>query len=188
MTSFGRFLALLPFVFCTACSTITVQRDYDRNAVFSSYKTYAWAPPSKAQPPTDAEVESAIRNAVDKRLAADGFTKVEGSKPDFYAVYHVTTGVQTDVRHYTDWGFGTAYRAGVGYYTGWPGNPVTYAVLDQQKVGTLILDFVEARREQLVWRAVATSVLKPGEKNVRTAEEAVNSMLRTFPPSEPKKP
>jgi hypothetical protein len=120
---------------------------------------------------------------VDKGLAARGYTKVEGKTPDFYVVYHVTSVQKTDVRHYTDWGFGTAYRPGYGYYVGWPGNPVTYAVLDQYRVGALILDFVEVRRDQLVWRGVASSVIgDKADANAASAGQAVSLLLAKFPP------
>ena len=123
---------------------------------------------------------------MDKDLAARGFTKVPGKTPDFYVVYHVTSVQKTDVRHYTDWGYGTAYRSGYGFYTGWPGNPVTYAAVDQYKVGALVLDFVEVRRQQLVWRGVASSVIgdKP-EANAAKADEAVHLLLAKYPPQAP---
>ena len=182
MTSLGRFLALAPLFFCAACSTVTTKRDSDRNADFKSYKTYAWAPPSKGQAAVSPAIDQAIRGAVEKNLAADGLTKVVGKKPDVYVIYHVATGQADNMRYYTDWGFGTAYRPGTGFYTGWPGHPVTYAVLDEHKVGALIVDVVEVRREQLVWRGVATSVLGLGEQGPVKAERAVDSMLLRFPP------
>jgi len=166
----------------TACSTVTTKRDFDRNANFTSYKTYAWAP----EPNTVAltpPVDDAIHATVDKDLAARGYTKVQGKTPDFYVVYHVTSVQKTDVRHYTDWGFGTTYRPGYGYYVGWPGNPTTYAVLDQYRVGALILDFVEVRRDQLVWRGVASSVIgDKAENNATSAAQAVHLLLAKFPP------
>lgn len=184
MNSFGRFLAIVPFVFCAACSTITIKSDYDKKAKFSSYKTFAWAPPAKTQAVIDPAIDKAIRDRVEKILGAKGITKVAGAKPDFYAIYHVTAGQTAATRSYTDWGFGAAYRPGQGFYAGWPGHPVTYAVLDQYKVGALVLDFVEVRREQLVWRGVASAVAGSEEKKALKAEEAVSSMLLRFPPSE----
>jgi hypothetical protein len=166
-----------------ACSTVTTQRDFDRNARFDLYKTYAWAP----EPNTQAvapELSQAVQAAVDKGLAERGYTKARGKTPDFYVVYHFTAPQKTDVRHYTDWGFGTAFRPGYGYYVGWPGNPTTYTVLDQEKAGAMILDFVEVRRDQLVWRGVASSVIggKP-EQNVANVDEAVRLLFAHFPPS-----
>ena len=129
-------------------------------------------------------VDQAIRAAVDKGLEERGFTKApQGKRPDFYVIYHVTSEQKTDVRHYTDWGFGNIYRSGYGYYSGWPGNPVTYTVLEQYKVGALVLDFVEVRRQQLVWRGVASSVIgQKAESNAANAAEAVRQLLLRFPP------
>lgn len=186
MKTLGRLLIVAPVVLLAACTTITsvsTKRDFDRKAKFDTYKTYAWAPEPNTQTAATPAVDQAIRAAVDKGLASRGFTKVEGKTPDFYAIYHVTSVQKTDVRHYTDWGFGTAYRPGYGYYIGWPGSPTTYAVLDQNPVGTLALDFVEVRRQQLVWRGVASSVItdKAGA-NAAKATQAVNVLLAEFPP------
>jgi len=178
----GRFLILAPLILLAACSTITTKRDFDRNAKFDEYKTYAWAPePNTVSLP--APVDQAIHTAVDKGLADRGYTKAQGKAPDFYVVYHVTSVQATDTRHYTDWGLGTAYRSGYGFYLGWPGNPTTYAVLDQDKIGALILDFVEVRRQQLVWRGVASSVIgDKTEQSAANADQAVKFLLSKFPP------
>jgi len=185
MKTFGRLLIVTPLILFAACSTITTKRDFDRNAKFDSYKTYAWAPEPKTLTLAIPAVDQAIRAAVDKGLAARKFTKEEGKTPDFYVVYHVTSAQNTDVRHYTDWGFGTAFHPGYGYYVGWPGNPETYAALDQFKFGALILDFVEVRRQQLVWRGVASSVIGDKGDNAANAAQAVNLLLAKFPPPAP---
>jgi hypothetical protein len=173
----------VPLVFLAACDTITTKRDFDRKSTFGEYKTYAWAPEPNTLQLSTPPIEQAIHATVDKDLAARGYAKVEGKAPDFYVVYHLTSVQKGDVRHYTDWGFGTAYRAGYGYYLGWPGNPETYQVLDQDKVGALILDFVEVRRQQLVWRGVASHVIgnKP-DQNATRAAQAVHQLLSKFPP------
>src|SRR5882724_26367 len=98
----ARFLVLAPLVLLTACDTITTKRDYDHNAKFGEYKTYAWAPLPNTQTPAPV-VDQAIHAAVDKDLEARGYTKAQGKRPDFYAIYHVTSEQKTDVRHYTDW-------------------------------------------------------------------------------------
>jgi len=178
-----RLFFVAPLVLLAACTTITPKRDFDRNASFDRYKTYSWAIEPNTLPPINPAVDQAIHSAVDKGLADRGYTKAEGKTPDIYVVYHVTSVQKTDVRHYTDWGFGTTYRPGYGFYVGWPGNPVTYSVLDQDKVGALILDFVEVRRNQLVWRGVASSAIgEKGGDNASRAGQAVKLLLAEFPP------
>jgi hypothetical protein len=186
MKTLGQFLALVPLLLLVACSTITTKRDFDLNAKFGDYKTYAWAPEPNTQTFGTPAIDQAIRAAVDKELAARGLTNAQGKTPDFYVVYHVTSVQKTDVRHYTDWGYGTAYRSGYGFYTGWPGNPATYVAVDQYKVGALILDFVDVRRQQLVWRGVASSVIgDKAEENAAKADQAVHLLLAKYPPQTP---
>ncbi len=184
MKTLGYLLVLAPVVLLPACATITTKRDFDAVAKFGEYKTYAWAPEPNTQTLATPAVDQAIRDAVDKDLAARGFTKAPGNAPDFYAVYHLTSVQKTDVRHYTDWGFGTAYRAGYGYYLGWPVKTKTDVAVDQNPFGALILDFVEVRRQQLVWRGVASAAFLASNPDGNTARstEAVHALLAKFPP------
>jgi hypothetical protein len=183
MKTLGRFLLIGSLCFLSACETINVKRDYDQNARFGEYKTYAWGPEPATQSFVDPAVVAAIHAAVDSGFAARGYTNVPGKTPDVYVVYHVTAAQQTDVRHYTDWGVGTAYRSGYGFYSGWPGNPKTYVAIDQYPVGALVLDLVEVRRQQLVWRGVASGVISDkAAENATKAAEAVRLLLAQFPP------
>jgi hypothetical protein len=184
MKMLGQLLLIVPLVLLAACETITTTSDFDRKATFREYKTYAWAPPPPSTHKPAPVVDEAIHAAVEKGLDVRGYTKAPaGKKPDFYVVYHVTAGEKGEVQHYTDWGLADGSHSGPGHYTGWPGNPTTYKVLDREKVGALILDFVEVRRNQLVWRGVASAVIsdKP-EHNVPAATEAVHRLLLKFPP------
>jgi hypothetical protein len=184
MKKLGYLLVLAPVVLLSACETITTKRDFDAGAKFAEYKTYAWAPEPNTQTLATPAVDQAIRDAADKDLAARGFTKAAGNAPDFYAVYHLTMVEKTDVRDYTAWGFGTAYRSGYGYYLGWPVKTKTDVEVSQNPVGALILDFVEVRRQQLVWRGVASSAVEPGKPdgNAVRAAQAVHLLLAKFPP------
>ncbi|EDY22213.1 hypothetical protein CfE428DRAFT_0338 [Chthoniobacter flavus Ellin428] len=184
MNTFQRLLLIGPVVLLAACATIatntTTKRDYDRNADFTRYKTYAWVA-AKTQA-TSPAVDQAIRAAVDKGLAAHGFKKADGTTPGFYVTYHVT-GERPDAHHYTDWSLNVATAAGAGYYQGWPNNPETYRILDQAHPGTLILDMIESGRNALVWRGVITSALDEKAKDdANKATVAANLLIGMFPP------
>lgn len=162
--------------------TVVTDVDYDRNANFGAYKTYGWAPLPKTQTLANAATDQAIRAAVDEEMKSKGLKKVAAS-PDVYVIYHVSSEQTPGTRNYTDWGYGNAYQSGYGYYTGWPGRPATYAVLEQQKTGALVLDVVERRRQQLVWRGVRPGVVGAKEQKPETARRAVLSLLTKFPPA-----
>jgi hypothetical protein len=178
----GRLLVVVPFFFA-ACASLTVSTDYDRNTKFANYKTFAFAAEPKTQTLAGPAVQAAIHDAVESELSAKGFAKA-AAKPDFYVVYHITEPQKADVQHYTDWGFGAGGRPGYGFYGGWPVSPKTYTVLDLEpyKSGALVLDFVDARRSQLIWRSVSSSVVGPTKQNADAAALAVKELLAKFPP------
>lgn len=155
----------------------------DVKARFDQYKTYAWAPEPSSQSFVSPAVGQAIRAAADQDLATKNFRKVSGKAPDMYLVYHVTSGENASSRDYTDWGFGSGYQSGSGYYTAWAGRPATFTLAERDKAGGLILDMVEVHRNQLVWRGVAVAGLAgQSASDTGKAAQAVHVLLSKFPP------
>ena len=60
----------------SSCSSVKVSSDYDREASFSSYKTYAFTQEAEALPVGDLN-RKRILDAVTNELSAKGFTKSE---------------------------------------------------------------------------------------------------------------
>jgi hypothetical protein len=159
------------------CTTIQVGVDYDRNQDFGGYLTYDWAAVN------DAEVDPRIDNdllrkrlfsAVDTELAGLGFVR-SGESPDFWLGWHATVESRVDVRE-----LGSRYGYGRG---GWYDGHTQVRHYDE---GTLILDVVDAERNELVWRGTAKGEVdwfaEPEEKEARL-QEAVQRLLAHFPPN-----
>jgi hypothetical protein len=73
--------------------------------------------------------------------------------------------------------------AGHGRYYGW-GAPSSVDVY-QYKEGTLIVDVVDAKTKQLVWRGFATGTVDPDakpEQRERKLNDAIAQMMAQFPP------
>ncbi|MGE5276059.1 MAG: DUF4136 domain-containing protein [Acidobacteriota bacterium] len=161
----------------TACSSITTSADYDKGANFSQYKTYAWKDVDAKQ---NELIENRIKGAVDSQLAAKGLRKVEAN-PDLWVVYHTRLSEQTQINTYdTGWGYGWGWR---GY--GYGGGGMSSTTVSKIPVGTLIVDLVDAKENQLKWRGTASKTLDPSatvderEKNVNAAAE---KMFAGYPP------
>ncbi len=176
------FLVFSLLVLIASCSSISVKHDYDREANFASLKTFDWMSQPKAAT-GDAQramaintlLDSRIRSAVSSQLTAKGLTQASGN-PDFMIVYH--TGVQDKIE-VTDWGY--TYARG-GRYWGWAGHDID---VHSYKQGTLILDFVDAKSKQLIWRGVAQKAIETNptpEKIEKNVNQAVTKMLEKFPP------
>jgi hypothetical protein len=172
-------------LFVSACSTVDVSADWDPQEPFSRLRTWAWAPFRAATSEADARLRSdllhrRIQSSVETTLADQGYTKVpEGTQPDFYVAYHVGVNQAIDTRTMYD-----SYA--VGPYRGAWAVPQTY--VDVYEVGTLLLDVIDTKRNQLVWRGTAKARIQnltdPVEREKRI-DEAVRKVLAQFPPQKP---
>jgi Domain of unknown function (DUF4136) len=180
MKTIGQLCLIVSSVTLAACSTVKLSTDFDRLTTFDKFKTYGWALQPTTQTAANATLDTDLRGAVDQALTTKGLKKQEGKRPDLYAIYHVTGSAKGDTRHYTDWG-----QPGSGYYAGWAVTTQTDASIDRAKAGALVLDFVDARRRQLVWRSVTPQVIAgpKGDDPVRV-QTAVKAMLAGFPPKQ----
>jgi hypothetical protein len=140
--------------------------DADRTADFLAFKTYAW---KGGTPSPDAQVNSAIVADVDEQLAAKGLKKADGV-PDLYVHYHVR---QQDEVKVTDWDEGKFKLENRNITEKWA------------KVGTLVIDFVDAKTGAVVWRVAATETLKSSVVSPETLanlKRIIGTMLSQYPP------
>jgi hypothetical protein len=162
------------------CSSMSINHDYDTSVDFRSYKTFDWIeqPTSPAGNAQQAQQRSdllakRIRNAVNSELGQKGMWRDTGN-PDLLLVYH--TGVQNKV-NVTDWG----YSYGRGYYGGYGSNIDVYSYDE----GTLIVDLIDTKTKELVWRGSAKKALSsnPSPEEVdKTITTAVAAIFSKYPP------
>ncbi|MBI4527440.1 MAG: DUF4136 domain-containing protein [Deltaproteobacteria bacterium] len=146
--------------FHCATSTMTVQTDYDRQADFKRYRTFAWREGTGKSIPEN--LDKIIRKEVEGKLLANSYVKADAGKPDLQVTY------QGLVQERTVW-----QPVGVGRY-GMSMRPMTV------REGTLLLEFVDSATDQTVWVGAAEDDVGAritGEKIPRAVEE----ILKTFP-------
>jgi hypothetical protein len=173
------YAAVLLAALAACASPISVGADYDRQADFSAWKSWAFASPAQAAP--DALVDRRIRAAVEKVLAERGYAQAPADAADFLV------GHQTQVKQETSvissgydpyWGPRYSYRG-----SHWGHSSVD---VYQYDVGTLWLDLLDRRGGFVAWRGRASATLddslEPQERDARV-EEAVRKMLAQFPPT-----
>jgi hypothetical protein len=169
-------LLLLLIVGCSVASAQKIQVGADPGVDVSKFKTYAWEGKNISANPF---VGQAIISAVDRELAKKGLTKVE-SNPELTVVAVAAT--DTDLTmNYPSWTPGLNSIA-TGVVVGTTAWPVTK--------GTLVIDLVEPKTKNSVWRGQATDTLKQGPsgnavkdaKSVqKTIDKAVEKMFKKFP-------
>jgi len=164
-----RQVALLYLMFLTgSCSSVhDVSYDYDRQADFTSLRTYYWlAMPEGVK--TDYLLLNRIRDAVSAELKAKGL-RVTTYKPDFLIA--VQAGTEEKQRTYTT--YGTYYQV-----------PQRRQYRYEER--TLLFEFVDAKSTELIWRGEAKGFFEPNttpEKLDKFVKEAVQKTLKNFPPT-----
>jgi len=179
--------AALAALFIQGCITgASVRVDYDPQENFRTLRSYAWAPMTEEERQEKSRnglLHERIQSAVDAHLAARGFAKVAEAQADFLVTHTVTVELRAQVydsRASVGYGrYGPHGGAGIGY-----GFPVT--TIQEYKVGTLIIDVIDARQKRLVWRGSGERTLDPSltpEERIEVVNATVNEVLGRFPPA-----
>jgi hypothetical protein len=168
-------------VFVLAASTAfaqDVKTDFDKGADFSKVKTFdvkigtSW---------NNTISEDRIRTAVEKAIAAKGWTKVSASA-DAMVVLHGATDVKKELNtFYSDMG---GY-GGYGWH-GWGGMGMgsSTTTVNEFTVGTLVVDIFDEHNKKLLFRGTASDEIstKP-DKNIKKIDKATKKMFKNFPPA-----
>ncbi len=177
MKAIHAFLVLFLMGFVVSCSTIYgVQYDYDKQADFESLKTYDWMTVPEKANINSLNVER-VKKAVNAELQTKGLM-MTSNNPDFLIAEHLG---KKDKVQVTNWGY--SYGPHGGYRRGyWGARVSTY----KYEEGSLILDFVDAKSKEMIWRGVAKAVVNNAdtpEKKEKLINEAVQEILKKFPPN-----
>ncbi|HYN42262.1 MAG TPA: DUF4136 domain-containing protein [Thermoanaerobaculia bacterium] len=166
-------VALAAAVGLGACSTLTTNTDFRPNTDFSRFKTFAF---KDVRQLGNSIMEARIKSAVSTQLTAKGWSQSDGS-PDIWVVLHPQLSQQTQITTFSSgWGYGWGWRGGMGTQT---------SSVEQIPVGTLIVDLVDAREKELVWRGTASDTLRVNatpEERDRNLNRAMERLFQGFPP------
>lgn len=158
-----------------------VRTDYAHGTDFSKYKTYQWVKISD-NPDLNQLMDQRIKSAFEADLTKEGLTQVQDNA-DLLIGYQAAVSQQTQLHTYSSdmGGAGWGYGARWGY--GWGGSSSSTTTSSTIRNGTLVLDMMDPKTKQLVFRGIATDTLsdKP-EKNVKKISKASKKILEKFPP------
>jgi len=153
----------------TAVFADNVKTDYDHSANFNQVKTYSWAKIKTKNSLWDDR----LKGAIDKELAAKGWTQVpSGGDVSLVAIEKTSIQQQYDT-FYDDFG-GFRRFGGFGEST---------TSVDNYRVGTLIVSMFNRDSKQLIWRGTSSSDLSGNpDKNTKKIDKDVAKMFKNFPP------
>ena len=180
------FVVVAVAVLAAGCSSIKVRTDYDELVSFRDFRTYTWIEyesESQGDPAVSSPLTGRrIQNAVDSELIGRGYRRTDGGSPDFYVAYSVVSSRRTDITS-------TGDPYGHRYYMGYRSSGYHGMGVDVQTnhwiESTIVLDVIDAARNEVVWRGWATSDLDANPSPDRVSyyvERAVRKILKEFPP------
>ncbi len=160
----------------TSCSSIKVNQDYDKNADFSQYKTYAYHKSGIDKVEISDLDKKRILRSIDETMAAKGLTKSEN--PDLLINFFTKEREQVDVNQ---------FNMGWGYGWGWGWNPWFWGgrttSVNRYTEGTLTIDVIDAKKKELIWQGQGEGVLtKNVDKKDEKTKEFVTKILEQYPP------
>ena len=170
-----RYFLLLIALFFGACSTLSVERDYDPSYDFSKVKSFAIV--HKQKEGEDGLTIRRIEKALLKVLQQKGLTPLSSQKADLVFLFHLNITNKTEI--YTDY-----QMVGYGRYGGMViSTPRSY----NYDEGKLIIDAYDPKLNQTVFRVVLTDEIKQKKSPQEREEyikEAIARALKDFPPKQ----
>lgn len=169
-------VALL-LIFTTSCVSVRVASDYDKNASFSEYKTFAFFKSGVDKAELSDLDKRRILRAIEAELVAKGFTK--SNNPDL--LVSIFTKSREKINVYNNgWG---PYGYGWGWHP-WYWNDFGRTSITRSTEGRLFIDLIDANKKELVWQGMGTGYIptRSMEKKEERIREFVKSIMEKYPP------
>lgn len=156
--------------------------DFDQKEDFSRFSTFAFtAIPEELATEVSPSHVDVLKSAVIRELQARGlaYLQDDAETADLLIAVHTEPRQRFNI---TLWGY--HYARYDDYWRSdeyWQGGGIDEHAYPQ---GTVILDFVRADEEDLIWRGVCPEAIPPGDtgKDLKTIlDRAVSEILKTFP-------
>jgi len=176
------FFLTIVLITAVSCSSVKISSDFDKTAGFSSYKTYTFTENALALQGINDLNRNRLLSAIETELTGKGFTKSENN-PDVLIDIQLKgeqkqTATATSTGGYGGYGYGYRYGWGGGFST----TTINY---DTYVDGTLFIDMIDAKKNQLVWQGRGTKTIEPDasqQKREQNISYAVKQIFMKYPP------
>ncbi len=175
----SRLAFLLGALMMVTCVTMQAQKikvEYDKSFDFSKYKTFGMDANKESAKPM---LRLAILGAIQDDLTKRGLQQVADNPDIFVQVYGATDHDFTT--HYHDPLYGgtiPSINSGITLWHNIPGTNTTVVI----PKGTLVVDLIDARQKQLVWRGIAKQNLSDRrDELLDQVNTAVEKMFQQYP-------
>ena len=157
-----------------SCGTIKVASDYDSEADFSKYKTYAFYKTGIDKVEISDIDKKRILKSIEKSFTNKGMSLNE--VPDL--LINISTKSSENI--YIDNSFYSPYYTGWYPYYGRSHSRVAYTTSE----GALYIDVIDTKSKQLIWQGKGIGILSSNKANRdELIENFVNKILEVYPPT-----
>jgi hypothetical protein len=160
--------------------------DYDPSADLDSYRTFAWIDtPGTSLEYHNGLMHSRVKNYIEHLLTESGLVE-DTENPDLNVTYHASSesemSLDTTAFGY-GWGVGFVWDPYWHGMWGMPGGMYAGSTtIRSYDVGTLIIDIVDAEKNELVWRGSATGIMVPEDpaKLQKKIKKNIDKMVKKW--------
>ncbi len=173
---------ILVALIITSCVSVRVASDYDKDADFNSYQTFAFYKTGIDEAEINDLDKRRILRAIETELLAKGFTKSED--PDL--LVSIFTKSREKINVYNN-GYGHYGYGHYGYGWGWSpwywGGYGGYGHVSTSTEGSLYIDLIDASKRELIWQGIGRGYLSQRmEKKEERIKEFVMKIMERYPP------
>ncbi|MFK7747044.1 MAG: DUF4136 domain-containing protein [Kordia sp.] len=183
MKTLKLLLPVVALLLVTSCISVRVVADYDQQADFDSYKTFAFYKTGIDKAEISDLDKKRILRAIEKEMIARGFVKSDN--PDVLVNIMTKANKRVNLNNnvglgWGGWGFG-----------GWGWNPWLWGGGGFQSVstrieGVLYIDLIDTKQKELVWQGRGAGNLLGRTGNIEKKEarikEFVQEIMKEYPP------
>ncbi|MDB5110057.1 MAG: hypothetical protein JWR67_1171 [Mucilaginibacter sp.] len=195
----GLFLVVLSGL--SACTSYNYYVAGLNKTNMSGYHTFAWMPVGNTNAKGSSMIADAkIKDAATMALSDKGL-RLQQHNPDLLVSYSTMVGTGTRTNYYPNYGYYGGFYPGFGFGLGWGGGwggwggwgfyrpwyyaygaPFAYggviADTEHYKEGTIIIDLIDTRTKQVVWRGFGVGEVHHNpQKNVDDLPKVVDGVL-----------
>lgn len=171
-------LPIVALLFLSSCVSVRVLSDYDKEADFNGYKSYAFYKTGIDKAHISDLDKKRILKAIDAEMSSRGMVKSQD--PDILISIFTKEREQVDV--YTNY-WGGRYGWGWSPYYWGPGSFGNSVSTRTQ--GSLYIDLIDAKNKELVWQGKGIGTIgntKNIERKEERIKEFVTQILSQYPP------
>jgi Domain of unknown function (DUF4136) len=155
--------------------------DFDPGLDFSKFKTFAYIGGVENLLMFEVNpglVSDRLHRAVNRELTKKGLREVQpGQNPDLVVRFWANPSRQVNVSTMGEWG---PYSPYIGSYWEWTYNDVSAA---SAKEGALLIDLINPRNKDLVWRLYLIHKITTPDKEWKKADDEITKGFESYPPS-----